>query len=85
MISPKFSEILLGRSISEEVNTILNRLRKVLNPLKENCVKGNIILDLWAFKDSPSGNPSEKNLAVLFHLTEGFMVCLRVKTILFSV
>lgn len=58
--------------------------RKVVNPLKENCIKGNIILDLWAFKDSPSGNSSQKSLAVLFPLTEGFMVCLRVKNILFS-
>ena len=52
--------------------------------MKENCIKGNIILDLWAFKDSPSGNPSQKSLAVLFPLTVGFMVCLRVKTILFG-
>lgn len=55
-----------------------------MNPLKDNCIKGNIILDLWAFKDSPRGNPPQKSLAVSFSLTVGFTVCLRMKTILFS-
>lgn len=44
---------------------MLNRLRKVVNPLEENCIKGNIIPDLWAFKESPSRNSYQKNLAVL--------------------
>lgn len=44
----------------------------MVNPLEENGIKGNIIPDLLAFKDSPSGNPSQKSLAVLFSLTMGF-------------
>lgn len=56
----------------------------MVNPLEENCIKGNIIPDLLAFKDSPSGNPSQKSLAVLFSLTMGFMAYLRMKAILFN-
>lgn len=62
---PKFSEI-LHCNISQQVNTILNRLRKVVNPLKEKYIKGNIIPNLCAFRGSQSRTSYQKSLAVLF-------------------
>jgi hypothetical protein len=61
-----FNEILLRYTISQEVNTILNRLKKVVDLLEENYSKGNIILDLLAVKGSSSRNSYQKWLAVLF-------------------
>lgn len=64
-VLPKFNEILLC-NISKKVNTILSRLRKVVNLQKKKYIKGNIILNLWAFKGSPSRTSYQKSLAVLF-------------------
>ena len=65
-------------------------LRRLIQQLTEGGepprrqLKGKIILDLWVFKDLPSGSPSQKSLVVFFFPTVGFMVCLRLKTILLS-